>query len=312
MFHMNDFSNNIQKLRLGTRIKLPGFLSDAFPTETGIPQGSPISPILFLLFNAPLVAGCYLRKGDGAEPTGYAVNVEILQEALAKVQIYGQNDMRQNSHPTNPGTDQLPVQTANQIIRPSPHAKYLGICLDKQLNFNTHCEKLTGKANGSLEALRALTGPMGCHAHSNADSLSSGSHSTNALWRGSMVPELSNKTKPNHQLIYKNTKARVNHDRRRFERMSAAALNVELYLLPIRPQMEQILQETAIRIQTGAEWAQPYCLQPRVRKRTMAEIRLEGTPPLEELRWKKGGILFGSGQWESRTAFVLAPLGTSN
>jgi hypothetical protein len=42
-----------------TRIKLPnGYLSEAFSTPTGIPQGSPISPILFLLFNAHLVRAC--------------------------------------------------------------------------------------------------------------------------------------------------------------------------------------------------------------------------------------------------------------
>ncbi|KAJ5636972.1 hypothetical protein N7490_006851 [Penicillium lividum] len=59
--------HNIQKLRLGyfepwirsflqgrsTRIKLPGFLSDAFPTETGIPQGSPISRFSFSCLTLP-------------------------------------------------------------------------------------------------------------------------------------------------------------------------------------------------------------------------------------------------------------------
>jgi hypothetical protein len=71
--------SNIQRLGLGllvpwirafltnrrTQIKLPGYLSEAFPTPTGIPQGSPLSPILFLLFNAPLVSTCYKETGDG-------------------------------------------------------------------------------------------------------------------------------------------------------------------------------------------------------------------------------------------------------
>ncbi|KAJ5901430.1 hypothetical protein N7504_007424 [Penicillium tannophilum] len=92
-----------------------------------------------------------------------------------------------------------------------------------------------------------------------------------------------------------------------FKSMSAAALNVELFLLPIQLQIEQIIQETAIRIQTGATWAQPFCLHPRLGKRSGKETCLGGFSPLEQLRWKKGGILFGEGQWESKKAFVLPP-----
>lgn len=46
----------------------------------------------------------------------------------------------------DPGTDQLPVQGSTQIW------------LDKQPSFDTHRQKLIGKANASLEALQALTG----------------------------------------------------------------------------------------------------------------------------------------------------------
>jgi len=92
-----------------------------------------------------------------------------------------------------------------------------------------------------------------------------------------------------------------------FKSMSAAALNVELFLLPIQLQINQIIQETAIRIQTGAKWAQPLCLDPKLGKRTTKETRLSGPSPLEALRWKKGGILFGDDQWESKQAFVLPP-----
>src|SRR6478752_44610 len=88
--------HNIKQLRLGqfapwiasflsnrsTRIKLPGFLSNSFPTATGIPQGSPISPILFLLFNAPLITACGLRTGiTQSIGFGWVDDVAVLVES---------------------------------------------------------------------------------------------------------------------------------------------------------------------------------------------------------------------------------------
>lgn len=43
-------------------------------------------------------------------------------------------------------------------IEPSPHAKYLGIWLDKPLSFQKHRDYAIAKTNGSLEALRGITG----------------------------------------------------------------------------------------------------------------------------------------------------------
>jgi hypothetical protein len=55
----------------------------------------------------------------------------------------------------------MPVRyNDNVTIQPLGIAKYLGVWLDKHLDFNTHRQKLLAKANGSLEALRAITGSV--------------------------------------------------------------------------------------------------------------------------------------------------------
>ncbi|KAJ5740914.1 hypothetical protein N7493_000786 [Penicillium malachiteum] len=200
-----------------TRIKLPGYISDTFQHQLG----SPISPILFLLFNTPLVQGCSLHGVDGARTSGfgwvndiaitamsdtYRRNVEMLQAALGHaakftpdkfelihftnlstidppsdpqnhsqttavvvtpkvkhsrvwtIQIEGSDVYDVPTEPP-PGTDRLPVHTASGlVIKPATSAKHLGIWLDKQLNFDTHRTELVGKATGSLEALRGISG----------------------------------------------------------------------------------------------------------------------------------------------------------
>ncbi|KAI9035266.1 uncharacterized protein KD926_004235 [Aspergillus affinis] len=44
------------------------------------------------------------------------------------------------------------------IIKPVKHAKYLGIWLDRTLSFDTYRVKTLAKANGTLEALRSISG----------------------------------------------------------------------------------------------------------------------------------------------------------
>ena len=167
----------------------------------------------------------------------------------------------------------------NTIIQPSETAKYLGVWLDKHLDFNTHRQKLLAKANGSLEALRAMTGSVW------GASLAA----MRKVYQAVVVPQMlygvsawycpAARSMPAWEM--KRTINEFTKIQRRaailisgaFKSTSAAALNVELFITPIHLLMDQIIQETAIRIQTGAAWAQPDCLR---RRRSPAEIKKGG------------------------------------
>jgi hypothetical protein len=60
-----------------TRIRMPEGLAERAPTPTGIPQGSPLSLILYLFYNAGLIEACM------EEETRESTEVEILKQVVA-------------------------------------------------------------------------------------------------------------------------------------------------------------------------------------------------------------------------------------
>ena len=60
-----------------TTLALSGKASESFAVFTGIPQGSPISPILYLFYNADLLEICE-RPGTSTSAIGFIDDVNIL------------------------------------------------------------------------------------------------------------------------------------------------------------------------------------------------------------------------------------------
>ncbi|OQD70292.1 hypothetical protein PENANT_c265G00793, partial [Penicillium antarcticum] len=352
-----------------TRIRLPGHLSEAFPTKTGIPQGSPISPILFLLFNELLIRRCSLATTYGktealgwvddtsiiAVSNSYEENTWLIEKALERADEWARRHAARFApekfeliHFSNPqlpsepilpspppnaseidiwevpdddpcGHDRMPVSMPGQEapIQPVEQAKYLGVWLDKQLSFNTHRKKLLAKAAGSLEALRGISGSTWGASLMSMRKLYQAVVVPQALWgvsawycpaaRSMPAWEM---TRLVNELVKLQKRAAVLISGA-FKSISTAALDIELFLLPMKLRLQQSIEECAIRILTGPQWA---C--PRTAKiaRKPIERRLGGWTPLEALVWRNGPIKLniktnteGAEKWEERAAFVLPP-----
>ncbi|KUM55456.1 hypothetical protein ACN42_g11818, partial [Penicillium freii] len=345
-----------------TRIKLPnGHLSQAFPTPTGIPQGSPISPILFLLFNAPLVRACTLRGlhyGESeaygwvddvcilAVSNSYEENIRLLEKALQRASTWAKKhaakfapDKFELIHFNNPksttdttsetpprnadiwevpddpsGHDGMPVTIPGDpiptILKPTDTAKYLGIWLDKHLNFTIHRKKMLAKGASSLEALRGISGSTWGSSLIAMRKVYQAVIFPQMLWglsawycpaarsmpRGDLDKLTSELTK-----IQKRAAILISGA---FRGTAGAALDTELFITPIKLRIQQIVEETAIRILTGPQWA---CPQTAKEARKPTHRRLGGWSPTEAIAQKKPLRLQLGEKWEEKQAFVLAP-----
>ncbi|KAJ5804658.1 uncharacterized protein N7518_000961 [Penicillium psychrosexuale] len=86
---------------------------------------------------------------------------------------------------------------------------------------------------------------------------------------------------------------------------AGAALDIELFIIPIKLRLQQIVEETAIRILTGPQWACPQIVK-ATKTRKASQRSLGGWSLTEAIAWKKPLRLQLSEKWEEKRVFVLA------
>lgn len=144
----------------------------------GIPQGSPLSPLLYIFYNADLVEKAIDEKGgaigfvddfnawvvrEDEIQTTRLIQSTVIPHAERWAKQSGaifETDKTSLIHFTRSKTcnDRRPLYFGNDEIKPQDCVKVLGVILDKKLTMHPHVTNVAKKATYACIALRSIKG----------------------------------------------------------------------------------------------------------------------------------------------------------
>ena len=144
--------------------------------NAGTPQGSPLSPLIYLIFvnDFPRDILNYCNLSQFADDTALSTTAYTEQYATQKLQKgldllegwcrrwrvklnAGKSKFVLFSRLQEENRENYKIALFDDVISPSPEARFLGIDFDKRLTFNKHINDLTTRANRRMNVLRALS-----------------------------------------------------------------------------------------------------------------------------------------------------------
>ena len=158
-----------------TRMRLNGITTDTISTPTGIPQGSLLSPILYVLYNSDLLDIPKKRQLGlgfiddilyGVQNKTAMTNASELEQLLTKAEKWRQRHGAQFEKSkyvlidfTRNRTAQVEatVTVGGTTIPPSSEAKYLGVIFDQKLKFRPHVEQIVAKGTKYAFAIAGVS-----------------------------------------------------------------------------------------------------------------------------------------------------------
>ncbi len=258
-----------------TTLKTSEYTTPLTPINTGIPQGSPLSPILYLFYNSDLIDRCNTAERLNTVATGFVDDIGLLTvgntteetcENLRKIHKEicipwakqhgskfdpGKYQLLHLSRKQDCNINQLLQLNDDQVIEATEHVRYLGVEIDNKLTWNHHVKGARSKAIKSIGALARIAG-----------STWGGNYkSLRQLYQAVVVPQISYccsvwyqpEGSPGHNKTQLSSLQQIQSQAARkitgaFKATSIPALDIEAALLPVKQQLEKLTSEAVLRI----------------------------------------------------------------
>ena len=155
------------------KLKFDSQEEDFSPINTGIPQGSPISPILFLIY----IRDLFPRISSAIKVLSYLDDIALITSSTSlqknirilereSLNLYQQGDLNgikfdlqktELIHFNTPKSQALPIQLPNkELVYPKQLVRWLGIWFDSKLSFKEHINIRISQAKSAFLRLARL------------------------------------------------------------------------------------------------------------------------------------------------------------
>ncbi|GAA6025381.1 hypothetical protein JCM10207_001368, partial [Rhodosporidiobolus poonsookiae] len=198
------------------QLRFEGVLGEGIEWQSGLPQGSPLSPILFLLYNCHLIRA---SRTESSVAYGWIDDVNLLawgktvSEAVAAAQavvpaLEGWSETHQSAFEPaktfvtlfSPRSRRLPPEPHPPVVLGgvplaySPSLVMLGTTLDSRLTFREHVARCVAKASTAAAGVRLLAGAKAGLAPKFVRRLVEAVVTPRLLWMGEVWYNLRRKT----------------------------------------------------------------------------------------------------------------------